>query len=583
MRKNNTVLNPQSKNRKKVIRSIIQAVIVILLATILIRAIFLINKFEEETIPLINEDGFVALSYFGVSRGESPKYVSKGNLDKQLSLLEKQGYQTISQQDIIDFYEQGKPLPEKALYLSFEDGRTDSSIFAQKILEKLNYKATMYTYANKMDTKDTKFLKPKHLKLMEDSGFWELGSNGYRLTYINVFNDEGQSLGVIDENDVPDKMMIEYYNHYLMDFIRDEYMIPTETRAEMEARIATDYQLMHDIYTETLDEMPKAYAIMHANSLYNNMDSLVENANDQHIKELYKMHFNLEQDAYNESDADIYNLSRLQVSPYWSTNHLMMKIQQASNKNVEFEIGDSKLAEQWTLANGAAEFLNNEIILTSLPATEGTLFLKEAMPESYNFEFDFYGNVVGEQSVYINYDATTNSYIRVMLKDNEIIIYEKQPNKQESEIERHMLAEVKWSGEDYAFNKATVYSYNDTQRGSRIDEEEYPRNLKNRRHLSLQVGRGEFKLTVDQELSANISINDTIQGGQIGFGASYSKKDTTHEQYADDIYDTVIENIKITDVEEQIVFTNQYTKFDRVKYNITTWFNSLVDFFIETF
>lgn len=132
MRKNNTVLNPQSKNRKKVIRSIIQAVIVILLATILIRAIFLINKFEEETIPLINEDGFVALSYFGVSRGESPKYVSKGNLDKQLSLLEKQGYQTISQQDIIDFYEQGKPLPEKALYLSFEDGRTDSSIFAQK-------------------------------------------------------------------------------------------------------------------------------------------------------------------------------------------------------------------------------------------------------------------------------------------------------------------------------------------------------------------------------------------------------------------------------------------------------------------
>lgn len=583
MSKNNTVLNPKAKDRKKVIRSIIQAVIVIMLATILIRAIFLMNKFEEASAPLTNEEGFVALSYFGVSRGESPKYVSKGNLDKQLSLLAKQGYQTISQQDIIDFYEQGKPLPEKALYLSFEDGRTDSSIFAQKVLEKLNYKATMYTYANKMDTKDTKFLRPKHLKLMENSGYWELGSNGYRLTYINVFNDKGQSLGVIDENDVPDKMMIEYYNHYLMDFLRDEYMIPTETRVEMEKRITTDYELMHDIYTETLEEMPKAYAIMHANALYNNMDTLVANANDQQIKKLYKMHFNRELDAYNEANADIYNLSRLQVSPYWSTNHLMMKIQQASNKNVEFEIGNHEKAEQWTLANGAAEFLNNEIILTSMPAIEGTMFLKESMPQAYQMEFDFYGNIVGEQSVFINYDATANSYLRVMLKDNEIIVYEKQSNKEENEIERHPLKEVEWSGEDYAFNKATVYSYNDTQEGSRIDEEEYPRNLKKRRHFSVQVEQNELQLSVDKELSANIAISEAIQGTQIGFAASYSKKDTTHEQYADDIYDTVIENIKITDAEEEVVFTNQYTKFDKVKYNVTTWFNRLVDFFIETF
>ncbi|WP_042470634.1 polysaccharide deacetylase family protein [Bacillus ndiopicus] len=583
MSKKEVALNPKSKDRKKVIRAIIQAVIVVFLAIVLIRAVFLLNKFEDSTLAMTNNEGFIALSYFGVSRGESPKYVSKDDLEKQLSLLAKQGYQTVSQQDIIDFYQQGKPLPEKALYLSFEDGRTDSSVFAQKILEKLNYKATMYTYANKLNTKDPKFLKPNHLKVMENSGYWELGSNGYRLTYINVFNDEGKSLGVIDENDVPDKMMIEYYNHYLMDFIRDEYMIPTETRGEMEERIAEDYELMREIYTETLGEVPKAYAIMHANSLYNNMDALAENANDKHIKEQFKMNFNLELDAYNDADANIYNLSRLQVSPYWPTNHLMMKIQQSSKQEVEFASGDAEMAEQWGLANGAAEFLDNEIILTSSPSKEGTLFLQKPVPTAYQFEFDFYGNVIGEQSVYVNYDATTNSYIRIMLKDNEIIVFEKQPNREETIIEHHLLKEIEWSGEDYAFNKATVYTYRDTQGGSRIDEEEYPRNLKNRRHFMLQIGQGELKLEVDKELATTFAINEAIQGKQIGFSAAYSKKDTTHEQYADDIYDTVVENIKITDESEQVVFSNQYTEMARVKYNVSTWFNNIVDFFIQTF
>ncbi|MBH9787547.1 polysaccharide deacetylase, partial [Clostridioides difficile] len=192
-----------------------------------------------------------------------------------------------------------------------------------------------------------KFLKPKDLKLMEKSGYWEMGSNGYRLTYINIFNDKGQSLGVIDENNVPNKTTIEYYNHYLMDFIRNQYMIPSETRQEMEARIKKDYNLMQDIYHEELGEVPKAYAIMHANSLYNNMDPLVESVNNKEIKDKFRMHFNLELGAYNDKEADIYNLSRLQVSPYWSTNHVMMKIRQASRQNIQFKIGDQEVAQHW--------------------------------------------------------------------------------------------------------------------------------------------------------------------------------------------------------------------------------------------
>lgn len=583
MSEKHVVLNPAKKNRRKIIRSIVQAIIVIFLAIILIRVVFLTEKRVEETVPLENKDGFIALSYFGVSRGESPKYVSKENLKKQLSLLESQGYQTITQQDILGFYQKGKPLPKKALFLSFEDGRTDSSIFAQNIMEDLNYKATMFTYANKMDTRDNKFLKPKDLLLMEKSGYWELGSNGYRLTYINIFNNKGQSLGVIDENNVPNKTTIEYYNHYLMDFIRNQYMIPSETRQEMEKRIQKDYKLMQDIYEEELGEVPKAYAIMHANSLYNNMDSLVEHANNKEIKDKFKMHFNLEVGAYNDADANLYNLSRLQVSPYWSTNHVMMKIQQASKQNVEFEVGDPKQAKEWSLKNGAAEYENNEITITSAPSSDGRIVLKETLPEQYNINFAFKGNVVGQQSIYLNYDEKHNSYIRVALIDNEIVVSEKLPESSVVEKGRFPLNEIKWNEEEYAFNKATVYNYQDTQKGSRIDKEEYPRNLTNTRVFNIAVNKNEIKLEVDKILSKTIQVNPDIRGSQIGFGAMFSKKETSHEQYADDIYDTLIEDILITDVNDQTLFTNQYTNFDKVKHKTITLFNNVVDFFIETF
>lgn len=583
MSEKNVVLNSAKKNRRKIIRSIVQAIIVIFLAIILIRVVFLTEKRVEETVPLENKDGFIALSYFGVSRGESPKYVSKENLKKQLALLESQGYQTITQQDILDFYQKDKPLPEKALFLSFEDGRTDSSIFAQNIMEDLNYKATMFTYANKMDTRDNKFLKPKDLLLMEKSGYWELGSNGYRLTYINIFNNKGQSLGVIDENNVPNKTTIEYYNHYLMDFIRNQYMIPSETRQEMEKRIHKDYKLMQDIYEEELGEVPKAYAIMHANSLYNNMDSLVERANNKEIKDKFKMHFNLELGAYNDADANLYNLSRLQVSPYWSTNHLMMKIRQASKQNVKFEVGDPKRAKEWSVMNGAAEYENNAITITSAPASEGRVILKETLPEQYNINFAFKGNVVGQQSIYVNYDEKNDSYIRVALIDNEIVVSEKSPESNVVEKGRFPLNEIKWNEEEYAFNKATVYNYQDTQKGSRIDKDEYPRNLAKTREFNIAVNKDKIKIDVDTVLSQTIQVNPDIQGSQIGFGAMFSIKETSHEQYADDIYDTFIEDILITDSNDRTLFTNQYTNFDKVKHKTMTLINSVVDFFIETF
>ncbi|CAM5335312.1 Polysaccharide deacetylase OS=Lysinibacillus sphaericus OX=1421 GN=LS41612_05135 PE=4 SV=1 [Lysinibacillus sphaericus] len=132
---------------------------------------------------------------------------------------------------------------------------------------------------------------------------------------------------------------------------------------------------------------------------------------------------------------------------------------------------------------GAAEFKNNEIIITSAPSSEGRIILKDALPNQYNVNFAFKGNVVGQQSLYLNYDEKSNSYIRIALIDNEIVVSEKLPGASVVEKERLQLNDIKWDEEQYAFNKATVYNYQDTQKGSRIDEDEYPRNLTQKKSI----------------------------------------------------------------------------------------------------
>src|SRR5699024_4274312 len=125
---NEHAFNSKKKNRRKTLKVIVQLFILVVLLVLFIKAVFVIDKYKPlSSEEMTNTKGFIALSYFGVDRNGSTKYISKEELKKQLTILKKQGFETISQQQIIDFYEKGTSLPEKALFLSFEDGRNDSS------------------------------------------------------------------------------------------------------------------------------------------------------------------------------------------------------------------------------------------------------------------------------------------------------------------------------------------------------------------------------------------------------------------------------------------------------------------------
>ncbi|WP_313894792.1 polysaccharide deacetylase family protein [Psychrobacillus sp.] len=580
-----SVLDYQKKNRKKTSRTIIQLGILFVVGFLLFNALIDFRKYEEpDKSQWTNKKGFVALSYFGVDRNGTPKLIEKSQLNKQLKSLYEQGYQTISQQDVIDFYEKGKALPEKALFLSFEDGRNDSSIFAHPILKKYNYKATFLSYANKVGSKDNKFLQPKDMLEMKKSGFWELGSNGYRLTYINIFDREGKHVGMKDENDVTNKEHIEYYNHYLMDFIRDENMIPIENKEEMESRIMEDYKLMEEIYTKEFGFVPNVYMIMHANALYGGMNNLVTKVNDEEIKKIFNIHFNLEGNAYNKSGASVMNLSRVQPAPYWYTNHLLMKIQKDTSQKMEFLTGDEKRAAKWKQFGGVSEFMDNRIILTSPPAKEGKLQLTGSEDfGDIKFTANLEGNVVGRQSIYLRNNEEKKSYVQIMLENNKVIVKEKVSGKIEKELGVYELDEIEKRIKDITFDKASVYTKGQTMGGARTPEDEYQVNIKGTRQFEIIIQENKLSVQVDEKtILDNQEINEGISKGSVAIGAQYHKQNKK-----DDIYDGVFDDIIITSIkddnEEEVLFENTLNSYQQGISSILKYFDNVTNWVIDTF
>ena len=187
----------------------------------------------------------------------------------------------------------------------------------------MNYKASICSYGSNLNSKDSKMLKGDDLLALEKSSFWENGLNGYRLSYINVFDRYGRFLGEMDslEYNAVKNYLGREYNHYLMDYLRDENDMPIESYSAMKERISYDYELMEKVYTDELGYVPGLYILMHSNTDMFGNNRRVSEVNEENMTRLFAMNINREGFALNTADSDIYDLTRMQSQAYWSTNH----------------------------------------------------------------------------------------------------------------------------------------------------------------------------------------------------------------------------------------------------------------------
>lgn len=607
------------KNRIKYIRTFFEILVVAAILFTLWTLFFHTKTYipyDRRDVSDTTDTGFVALSYFGVDRiGDTSTLIGEKQLREHLQAMKDQGYVTITEEDIENYYKKGEPLPKKSLYLMFEDGRRDTAIFADTILETLNFKGVMMTYPEKFDHPDPKFLKPSELTDLTDSTFWEMGTNGYRLEYINVYDRYHHFIGEIDP--LTYAMMRPYlgrdYNHYLMDFIRDKDRRPAETMDHMKRRIGYDYSRLRDLYVEGIGYVPPVHVLMHANTgRFGNAPS-VSRENEKWIRNLFAINFNREGYSFNNKESSIYDLTRMQPQPYWPVNHLLMRIKYDTKQDVSFKTGDERIRD-WDIQQGAAEFQKESLIVTSLPESQGVIRLKNSggYPDVH-IRVRLEGNSFGGQKVLFRGNKDMTSYLSCGIQNGHLVISETENGKTKDlfdekvsildgvepisveEDKKQVQIGVLEALTRYAdtTDKAKIYA-------SRLEKtrEEEPKTIAEGgtpyeapesfharldRQLEILAKGATLTVLLDGKEVASVTT-DRTDGSEIGLWAGWDNKAWSQRNLADDVYDGVFERLIISKADDTLVlYSTELKGLEKWKFDVNQKWETVLGWFLRNF
>ncbi len=89
--------------------------------------------------------------------------VSPANFAAQMKALAENGFTTVTPEDLHDFYTNGKPLPQKPVMITFDDGRKEQHTIGAALLEEHHFKGVFFimtvslgrsVYMTRADVKD---------------------------------------------------------------------------------------------------------------------------------------------------------------------------------------------------------------------------------------------------------------------------------------------------------------------------------------------------------------------------------------------------------------------------------------------
>ena len=136
------------------------------------------------------------LMYHSINSRESRAgdyVITPGALRGDLEWLQKNGYHTVVVQDLLNYVEQGTPLPEKPVMITFDDGYYNNYLNAFPILKEMGMKAVISIIGSASDEMSQTLYKNKatcavtweELTEMLDAGVWEAQNHTYDLHDLN--------------------------------------------------------------------------------------------------------------------------------------------------------------------------------------------------------------------------------------------------------------------------------------------------------------------------------------------------------------------------------------------------------------
>ena len=362
-----------------------------------------------------------------------------------------------------------------------------------------------------------------------------------------------------------------------------------------------------------MGKLPGAYTLMHANSGMFGSNEKVSAVNEENILGRFKMNFNREGYSLNTAQNSIYDLTRMQPQSTWSVNHLLMRIRddlpEADKDFITFELGDEAQAASWECESGAAEFKEDQIILTSESEGKGLLRLTEAgADQNIKVSADLKGNKWGYQAINLRQSEDGKQGIGVVLWNNmlqltqdgeileEIDLYEFDGNPVIS-VEEQKRDSLAAEYEALALNATSVEASNEYRRLKRETEEmivptveegaeEYRPTIQinelGNRELEILLQGDTISVRLDGK---DVWVNHTLapsEPGSLVLECRDSEYGYSQRNMMDDVYDGVFEKLTIENADSGVcVFTDRPTKTRAVMVGIKDFWNSVIDWFIE--
>lgn len=238
--------------------------------------------------------GFMALSYAGIGKGDPQVYPSPERLAEQLEALRAAGYRTITPEDALAFLREQAPLPPKALLLLFEGGRNDSVIYTTKPFQQTGFSGTLCLPSRAVNSRGAFFLRGADLRRIAKMGFWQVAAMGHE---------------AIDDVPVgPDGTP----GHFLSR--RKWTEDGKESAAAFRQRVANDYATCLKTLEKQTGIRPILYVYPFADAGQGReADPQAAKINREQVTHLFQMAFVQAHQPFNGPGQDPYDLTRLRV------------------------------------------------------------------------------------------------------------------------------------------------------------------------------------------------------------------------------------------------------------------------------
>jgi peptidoglycan/xylan/chitin deacetylase (PgdA/CDA1 family) len=117
-----------------------------------------------------NNRGICVLTYhcIGYEKNNGLK-VPEQQFKQQMKYIKDNGYSTITLDQLYEFIQENKPLPEKSVVITFDDGYVDNYQYAYPILKEFNLNATVFVLPNTID-KSKNYMTSSQLKELQSNG-----------------------------------------------------------------------------------------------------------------------------------------------------------------------------------------------------------------------------------------------------------------------------------------------------------------------------------------------------------------------------------------------------------------------------